>query len=118
MAGLNEIAKESGMGSKDGMDCLNRLWKIIIQRCAAGETVYIKGFGTFKAKLYPGRTVKSPLLKHGEIDFADSWNIKFHQSKTAKATLNDLRKPKKSKKPKKSNKTEKAKARAKKFKAS
>lgn len=96
MAGLQDIAKEAGLNptrDKDGKrvdttKVLERFWEVIIEHCRNGETVRIKDFGTFKARVYKGRTLKSPLLEDGEVTFDDQLVLRFHQSVVAKRKLN------------------------------
>ena len=69
---------------------LERLFELIIARCANGETVRIKNFGTFKMRMMKGRILKSPLMEGGEIEFPDTQVLRFHQSTVAKEMLNKL----------------------------
>lgn len=116
MAGLSDIAKEAGLNpvrippdadkarlkNLDTSIPLEEFFNLIIAKCAAGETVRIKNFGTFKMRTMKGRTLKSPLMEGGEISFPDTQVLRFHQSQVAKGKLNELaptdEKPKTSKK--------------------
>lgn len=104
MAGLNDIAKEAGLNpvkipeeadtkrlkNLDTTIPLEDFFSLIIAKCAAGETVRIKNFGTFKMKTMKGRTLTSPLMEGGEISFPDTQVLRFHQSAVAKGQLNKL----------------------------
>jgi len=61
-------------------------------RLAAQEAVNIRGFGVFEAKVFKGRTLNSPLVKGGSIDFADQLVLRFRQSQTAKREINEIAK--------------------------
>jgi len=98
MAGLHDIAKEAGLNPLrddehgiriDTTEVVEDFFDKIIEHCRNGETVRIKNFGTFKARVYKGRTLKSPLLEDGEITFGDQLVLRFHQSLVAKRKLND-----------------------------
>jgi nucleoid DNA-binding protein len=95
---LHDIAKEVGLNPikddengirLDTSEVLEDFFNTIIEHCKNGETVRIKNFGTFKARVYKGRTLKSPLLEDGEITFGDQLVLRFHQSLVAKRRLND-----------------------------
>jgi len=113
MAGLLEMAKISGLNPAeeeqegkgkvriDTTKALNAFFENILKRCASGEDVHITGFGTFKARIHKGRTLKSPLLEGGEISYDDLLVLRFSASASAKRKLNSGAKPKKSKKGKK-----------------
>lgn len=62
----------------------------IKQRVASGEAVNIRGFGVFEAKVFAGRTLNSPLVKGGSIDFADQLVLRFRQSQAAKREINEI----------------------------
>ncbi len=61
-------------------------------RLAAQEVVNIRGFGVFEAKVFKGRTLNSPLVKGGSIDFADQLVLRFRQSQAAKREINEIAK--------------------------
>lgn len=112
MPGLNEIAKEAGLNPVEDpetgrkintSDVLDEFFKKVLEHCAAGETVRIKNFGTFRMRTYKGRTLKSPLMDGGEITFDDTQSLRFHQSQVAKRTLNELAPPSEQKPKKSSN---------------
>ena len=104
MAGLSDIAKEAGLNpakipedadlkrlkNLDTSIPLEDFFNLIIAKCAAGETVRIKNFGTFRMRTMKGRTLKSPLMEGGEISFPDTQVLRFHQSQVAKGKLNEL----------------------------
>jgi len=104
MAGLNDIAKEAGLNpyKPDPTQDLSRVknldttkeledfFNLILKKCAEGETVRIKNFGTFRMKTMKGRTLKSPLMEGGQITFPDTQVLRFHQSAVAKQSLNDM----------------------------
>lgn len=104
MAGMNEIAREACLNpvtiddgvynsrgkNLDTTEQLERLFELIIEKCAEGDTVRIKNFGTFKMRTMKGRTLKSPLMPDGEVTFPDTQVLRFHQSTVAKEKLNQL----------------------------
>jgi nucleoid DNA-binding protein len=62
----------------------------IKQRVAAGEIVNIRGFGVFQAKVFKGRTLNSPLVEGGSIQFGDQLVLRFRQSPAAKREINEI----------------------------
>lgn len=91
MSGVLDIAKTIGVKQ----EVVNDVFEEILKRVGSGEEVRVKGFGTFKAKVYPGRTLQSPTVNGGEpIKFSDSITLKFRQSQLAKQRLNVKPKPK------------------------
>jgi nucleoid DNA-binding protein len=96
MAGLKDIAKEAGLNplkveggaSVNTLALIEEMFKLIIEKCAAGEKVRIKDFGTFGARLNKGRKLKTPLMEGGEVKFGDILLLKFRQSGTSKKQLN------------------------------
>lgn len=96
MAGLNDVAKQAGLNPVDAgdgrkvptNDVLQKFFDLILEKCANGESVRITGFGTFKARIHKGRTLKSPLLENGEITFEDALVLRFTSSAVAKRKLN------------------------------
>lgn len=85
MSGMTDIAKSIGVKQ----EVVNDVFQEIMKRVDAGEEVRIKGFGAFKGKIYPGRTLQSPTVNDGKpIKFGDSVTLKFRQSQLAKQRLN------------------------------
>lgn len=85
MSGMVDIAKSIGVKQ----DIVSEVFEEILKRVDNGEEVRIKGFGTFKGKVYPGRTLQSPTVNGGKpIKFGDSVTLKFRQSQLAKQRLN------------------------------
>lgn len=93
MSGFMDAASEAGLapvacrecGAKVAtQDAFKRLFHVIMDRLKAGETVQIKGFGTFRAKLLKGRTMSSKLVDGGETSFGDKLLIKFQSAPQAK----------------------------------
>lgn len=102
MAGMSEVAREAGLNPVEDpnsgkkiwtSDVLDRFFELVVQKCAEGETVRIKNFGSFSMKTFPGRTLKSPLMEGGEVTFPDTQVLRFSQSSVAKALLNKLAPP-------------------------
>lgn len=87
MSGLNEVSKKSGVNQ----EVLATVFAEIVKMVASGETVKIHGFGTFKRRLFAGRTLKTPLLTKA-VKYGDSYVLKFHQSALAKQQLNAMAK--------------------------
>lgn len=94
--GIKDIAHDvqrdqPHLGSKaDVENTLKSAFGVILERVAKGDTVTIRGFGTFHAKVFKGRTLKSPLMEGGSVDFGDSLVLRFRQSLQAKKTINDI----------------------------
>lgn len=87
MAGLKEISK----ALKLKLPIVQSIFQEIMARVAAGEKVKVKNFGTFQAKVYPGRELTSPRVNGGKpFNFPDSLGLKFRQSQRAKQTLNRM----------------------------
>ena len=85
MSGLSDVAKSVGIKP----EVVTEVFEEILARVKRGDNVRIKGFGTFRAKVYPGRTLTSPTVNDGEpIVFGDSTVLKFKQSQIAKQRLN------------------------------
>ena len=85
MAGLQEIAKKAGVRT----ETVQLIFETVLSEIAAGESVRIKGFGTFDRILYKGRTLVTPAVGEGKpISYPDSWVLKFRQSQIAKRRLN------------------------------
>lgn len=71
-------------------EILRGVFAAIKQRVASGEAVNVRGFGVFEAKLFKGRTLNSPLVKGGSIDFGDQLVLRFRQSPAAKREINEI----------------------------
>lgn len=93
---LRDMATELGLknlrcdhGCKiDGIGLLEEFFNHILNTLKEGETVRIKNFGTFSAKVYKGRTIKSPVIPGGKKEFGDNLVLRFHQATGAKQRLN------------------------------
>lgn len=96
MANIKDAAKKSGLnpiackcGRKiNTLAALMKFFDVIIDLCRAGEEVRVKNFGIFHSKITKGRTLISPLLKDGQIDFDDVKTLRFRQSQGGKDKLN------------------------------
>ena len=86
--GLNPIKLENGFVLNTG-ELIDALFAGIQERCAKGEEIRIKGFGTFKGRVMDGRKLKTPVVPGGEIDYPDRLLLKFTQSQKSKATMNE-----------------------------
>jgi nucleoid DNA-binding protein len=85
MSGLVEVAKEAGLKP----EVVANVFETILSMAANGDSVRIKGFGTFERRNYPGRTLVTPAVNNGEpITYPDSYVLKFHQSGLAKRRIN------------------------------
>lgn len=85
MSGSRDVAK--ALGIKPSV--VGDVFEEILARVGQGEQIRIKGFGTFQARVYPGRTLTSPKVNDGKpIAFGDSVTLKFRQAQTAKQRLN------------------------------
>ena len=111
MPGFNDLAKTAKLNPVVCRSCgkktpttdnVDELLRQILDTVKKGETVRIKGFGTFKARLFKGRKLTSPLLENGSVTFEDALVLRFHQSAVAKRYLNapdeEVKKPAKGKK--------------------
>jgi nucleoid DNA-binding protein len=111
MPGFNDLAKTAKLNPVVCRSCgkktpttdnVDELLRQILDTVKKGETVRIKGFGTFKARLFKGRKLTSPLLEGGSVTFEDALVLRFHQSAAAKRYLNapdeEAEKPAKGKK--------------------
>jgi len=79
------------LGSKADVEHLiKEVFEVILERTAKGSDVKVRGFGVFTATTFKGRTLKSPLMKGGEINFKDQLVLRFRQSQAAKIKINDI----------------------------
>lgn len=79
------------LGSKTGVEqTLKAAFDVILERVAKGDQVTIRGFGAFHAKMFSGRTLSSPLMKGGSIQFSDQLVLRFRQSQSAKQNINEI----------------------------
>ena len=87
MAVLQDVSKKSGVNQ----DMIATVFSAILSLVASGEDVKVQGFGTFKRRLFKGRTLNTPLMSKPVV-YQDSYVFKFHQSNLAKIALNALAK--------------------------
>jgi len=79
------------LGSKSDVEHLiKEVFGVILERCAKGDNVKVRGFGVFAASNFKGRTLRSPLMKGGLIEFADQLVLRFRQSQSAKGKINEI----------------------------
>ncbi len=79
------------LGSKADVEHMAKaFFDIVLERVAKGAKVSIRGFGAFEAKLFKGRTLSSPLMKGGTIEFKDQLVLRFRQSQSAKVKINEI----------------------------
>lgn len=91
MSGIRDIAKGAGVKS----DVVVDVFEEILRRAKKGEIVKVAGFGSFRKKSFPGRTLTSPVINDGEpTKFDKSFRLSFSQSVQAKKRLNMKRKKK------------------------
>jgi len=96
MAALRDIAHDvqkdnPHLGSKTDIEqVLKATFETILRRVSIGEPVGIRGFGTFVAAIFKGRTLQSPLMKGGSVKFEDQLVFRFRQSQSAKNRINDM----------------------------
>lgn len=97
MANTSRVAKEAGVervvcprcGSRFRTDeLLDRFFKGLIELLRRGEEVRIKGFGVFGARIWKGRTLKTPLIPGGGCKFPDTWVVRFRLSLAARNEIN------------------------------
>lgn len=99
MATFRRMAKEAGLnpvicthcGRKVRTDALiSNLWAKITERLKAGETVYMKGFGSFAARLMRPRKFTKPQAEFSGVEgFGARYVLRFTQSAAMRAKLND-----------------------------
>ena len=105
MSGLTDVARSVSVKPS----IVAEIFEEILARTKKGEHVRIKGFGTFRSQMYPGRTLTSPTVNNGKpVKFDDSMMLKFRQSQIAKQRLNA--EAPKAKQPAKASKASKKKA--------
>jgi len=106
MAGFNEIAREAGVNPIYCRRCgeqftsskeLQKLFDIILERILNGERVKIVGFGTFYPVDVPPRTVKSPLMPDGIMEYPGRRTIRFRVSGKLKKYFEEQKASKKAK---------------------
>src|SRR5690606_10616764 len=84
MSGAAEISKDTGISTNQ----IHAVFESIFARVARGESVKVKGFGTFSKKVHKGRTLVTPLVNEGKpIQYEDSHYMKFHQSLSSRQRL-------------------------------
>jgi nucleoid DNA-binding protein len=94
MAGTHEIAKAAGVKA----DVVTDVFEAVFQLVRDGELVRVSGFGSFERKVFPGRTVQSPVINEGApTTFGESFRMAFRQSDQAKRRLNMSRKKREAK---------------------
>jgi nucleoid DNA-binding protein len=97
MSGLNELTRDIGLNPirlENGMvldttSLVEALFVEIQRRCANGEEIRIKGFGTFKGRVINGRTLNTPVVPGGECVYPDRLLLKFQQSQKSKTKMNE-----------------------------
>jgi len=85
MAGIHEVARQAGLKDEEAAEIFNA----ILARCFAGESVIIKGFGTFKVKRSKPRTITSSVLATGTAQVPAYERLAFHASAQARHELVD-----------------------------
>ena len=84
---VKEVAKKSGVTQAVAKDVLAAQKEIIVEAIAAGDSVAIHGFGTFKSATSAARTGKHP--KTGEaVEVAAKKRMVFKPAANVKAALN------------------------------
>jgi len=76
MAGIHEVAKQAGLKDEEASEVFNA----ILARCAAGEKVILKGFGSFQTKTTKARTIASPILEGGKATVPAYQRLTFKAS--------------------------------------
>lgn len=110
----HDVARDNPtLGDKAALEqAISSAFGVILERVAKGEEVHIHRFGSFKASLFKGRTLNSPLMKDGTVTFADQLVLRFHQAPVAKRRINELASALPAAKQGKSEKPKKARASA------
>lgn len=83
---IQSIAAETNLAQTDVQSVLEALEATIIAKCKAGETVNLKGFGTFKAKDVKGRTYN--MAKGKPKVTKDRKLLKFYSHDNADVAVN------------------------------
>lgn len=71
-------------------EILTDAFQVILEFASMGDKVKISKFGTFKASFFKGRTLMTPLMEGGSIDFKDQLVLRFKQASKAKKIINEL----------------------------
>jgi nucleoid DNA-binding protein len=69
---------------------LSDAFQVILEFAAIGDQVKISKFGTFKASYFKGRTLVTPLMEGGSIEFKDQLVLRFKQASKAKQIVNTV----------------------------
>jgi nucleoid DNA-binding protein len=97
MSTIQKAARHAGVdqvicphcGSKfSTIDTIKLFFNGVLEMLRRGERVSIPGFGSFNAKLWQGRSHKTPIIPGGVLQFGDTWVVRFKQSKNARTYLN------------------------------
>ena len=85
--GLTKVRCERCGKTHNALPLIRALFLEIIMQCKDGNKVLIDGFGVFGAQIKKGRLHKTPLMKGGEIYYADRKYLKFRQSTNVKRIM-------------------------------
>jgi len=97
MASANNLAKQVGLNPVTCGGCgkniktkepLDEFFKSLVEHVRDGERVSIPGLGTFSSREMKGRSVESPVLPGGKVEYPDQTIMRFRPSETVRGILN------------------------------
>lgn len=68
--------------------CVEELFRQIVAHVQRGLEVRIPNFGVFRLREIKGKTIHTPLMASGTVEFGDRLVLSFHQTHGAKSALN------------------------------
>jgi len=95
VAGPKELAKTAGLRNAS---IVEDVFEVIMKHIERGDTVTIRGFGTFRRDIHKGRTQVTPLVEGGEVTYRDRYVLKFKASTLVKDRINRTPPPKRKRK--------------------
>lgn len=93
MAGVNELAKLTGLKKQDVIDVFDGILNMVRN----GDRVIIRGFGSFWEQERPARTVVSSALKGGKADVPPAKVLRFRSAGSTKRVVKARAKGRKAK---------------------
>ena len=85
---INSVAETGNVSKKEATAALDMVIETIMSEVAAGNTISLAGFGTFKTKLRDARTARNP--QTGEtIEVPAKYALTFKPTSTLKAEINE-----------------------------
>ena len=81
------LARETGMRPRQAEAVVASLFDRLVEALGRGETVEIRGFGSFHVKQYDGYTGRDPRTR-GQIDVQARCGVQFRTGKELRERLN------------------------------